>query len=170
MRRADLDVALEWAASEGWNPGLHDAEAFYRADHAGYFVGFLSRVPVACISAFAYSNAFGFLGLYIVKTEYRGRGLGIKIWERALEHLGDRNIGLDGVVARQADYEKYGFKFAYRNLRFSGSITTSHRPSGNVVDLKNVKANEIVEYDSRMFPADHHSFISGGSASKGAWQ
>jgi hypothetical protein len=25
MTQADLALALEWAAAEGWNPGLHDA-------------------------------------------------------------------------------------------------------------------------------------------------
>ena len=32
MRRADLDIAIDWAAAEGWNPGLDDAEAFLAAD------------------------------------------------------------------------------------------------------------------------------------------
>ena len=29
MARADLDLAVEWAAQEGWNPGLRDADAFF---------------------------------------------------------------------------------------------------------------------------------------------
>ena len=101
---------------------MNDADSFYHADQSGFFAGFASGVPIACISSVAYDDSFGFLGLYIVKPEFRGRGFGIKIWKRALEHLGDRNIGLDGVVARQADYEKYGFKLAYRTLRFAGSV------------------------------------------------
>lgn len=44
-----------------------------------------------------------------------------------------RNIELDSVIARQReDYEKYDFKFAYRNLRYAGSssiIGTSTKPS-----------------------------------------
>lgn len=28
MTRAELDVLVEWAANEGWNTGLHDAEVF----------------------------------------------------------------------------------------------------------------------------------------------
>lgn len=106
MRRSDLDVAIEWASCEGWNPGLNDADTFYHADPLGFFAGFISGVPVAFISSVAYDSSFGFSGLYIVKPEYRGRGFGIKIWKKALEYLGDRNIGLDGVIARQTDYEK----------------------------------------------------------------
>ena len=37
MSRADLDLALEWAAQEGWNPGWHGADAFYATDPNGFF-------------------------------------------------------------------------------------------------------------------------------------
>ena len=39
MTEADLAPALEWAAAEGWNPGLHDAHCFYAADPQGFPVG-----------------------------------------------------------------------------------------------------------------------------------
>ena len=32
MTGAELDFAIDLAAAEGWNPGLHDADAFYAAD------------------------------------------------------------------------------------------------------------------------------------------
>ena len=31
MTKADLQLALGWAAAEGWNPSLHDANCFYAA-------------------------------------------------------------------------------------------------------------------------------------------
>lgn len=39
MTREELDIAVEWAAREGWNPGVHDADAFYAADPNGFFGG-----------------------------------------------------------------------------------------------------------------------------------
>lgn len=36
MSRADLDQAVAWAAAEGWNPGLHDADVFWATDPEGY--------------------------------------------------------------------------------------------------------------------------------------
>lgn len=164
MRRPDLDVAIEWASREGWNPGLHDAEEFYRADPNGFFAGFASGIPVACISSVAYGDSFGFLGLYIVKPEFRGRGFGIRMWEKALEYLGGRNVGLDGVVKRQADYEKYGFRFAHRNLRFAGSIPLGN--SENTTDLKDVEIEKVIDYDSQMFPAKRDHFISRWASQK----
>lgn len=169
MRRPDIDIAIRWASLEGWNPGLNDAEAFYNADPSGFFGGFVSGVQVACVSSIAYDSSFGFLGLYIVKPGYRGRGFGKKIWEKALEYLGDRNIGLDGVVSMQEDYEKYDFRFAYRNLRFEGSLASSSKYSENLVNLKNLETgNKIAEYDSQMFPARRDNFISRWVRQKGS--
>lgn len=36
MTRDELDTLIEWAAREGWNPGLDDAEAFWNADPDGF--------------------------------------------------------------------------------------------------------------------------------------
>ena len=41
MGRSDLNMALCWAAREGWNPGLHDADCFYAADPDGFLIGLL---------------------------------------------------------------------------------------------------------------------------------
>ena len=39
MTREDLRLAVEWAAAEGWNPGLHDVDCFYAADPSGFSDG-----------------------------------------------------------------------------------------------------------------------------------
>jgi Acetyltransferase (GNAT) domain len=61
MTRPELDVAVEWAADEGWNPGLKDADCFHRTDSDGFLMGFRDGEPVASISVVRYDGAFGFL-------------------------------------------------------------------------------------------------------------
>ena len=43
MTRAELDIGIGWAADEGWNPGLHDADSFYATDPGGFLIGRLRR-------------------------------------------------------------------------------------------------------------------------------
>jgi hypothetical protein len=76
MSRAELDLAIGWARDEGWNPGLHDATPFHAADPEGFLVGVLDGRPISSISVVRYGQTFGFLGLYIVIAEQRGRGYG----------------------------------------------------------------------------------------------
>jgi hypothetical protein len=37
MSRREVDIAIEWAAKEGWNPGIHDADCYFSADPNGFF-------------------------------------------------------------------------------------------------------------------------------------
>ena len=116
--RKELDIMVEWAAKEGWNPGLYDADAFYATDSKGFLIGFLDNEPIACVSAVSYGPDFGFLGFYITKKEFRGRGYGIQVWNKAISYLKTQNIGLDGVVEQQNNYKKSGFELAYNNARY----------------------------------------------------
>ncbi len=79
MTREQLDMAIGWAADEGWNPELHDAESFWVTDPAGFFMGFLNDEPVSSISAVRYGKGFGFIGFFMVKPELRGKGFGFEI-------------------------------------------------------------------------------------------
>jgi ribosomal protein S18 acetylase RimI-like enzyme len=157
MTEADLALALEWAAEEGWNPGLHDARSFYAADPDGFLLGELEGAPVGSVSAVCYGPGFGFLGLYIVKPQFRGRGFGLALWRAALEHLGDRIVGLDGVLAQQENYRKSGFRLAFRNIRQrrEGGGAAPH----GLVDLAAVPFDEIVRYDATAFPSPRTTFL-----------
>lgn len=162
MSREDLDIAIEWAAAEGWNPGLHDADCFYSADRNGFFIAYLGDEPVAVISAVRYGESFGFLGFYIVKPEYRGNGYGIRIWDAGLEYLKDRNVGLDGVVARQNDYKKSGFRLAFRNIRYQsrGGEKPGSPLDWKIVPLSALSFETIAAYDRAFFPEDRSQFLN----------
>ncbi|MGB1242971.1 MAG: GNAT family N-acetyltransferase [Chitinophagales bacterium] len=159
MTRPEIDIAVEWAAKEGWNPGLQDADSFYAADPNGFLIGLLDGEPIACISAVQYGNSFGFIGFYIVKPEYRGKGYGIQIWNAALKYLEGRNVGLDGVLAQQENYQKSGFELAYRNIRFEGKSKSRYPRSMALVDFSMIYFGEIQAYDSAFFPDNRDAFL-----------
>ncbi|MCP5351826.1 MAG: GNAT family N-acetyltransferase [Chromatiales bacterium] len=158
MTRAEVDLAVEWAAREGWNPGLSDAACYYAADPNGFLIGLLDGEPIACISAVKYSRDFGFLGFYIVKPEYRGCGYGIRIWNAALHYLEGCNIGLDGVVAQQDNYRKSGFKLAYQNVRYEGRGGGDAPLIPGLVDLAELPFETVAAYGRAFFPANRDPF------------
>src|SRR6201991_1054150 len=118
MRPDELSIAVNWAAAEGWNPGLADATCFAAADPGGFFIGELDDAPIATVSCVNYGESFAFLGFYIVRKDLRGRGYGLRIWNAAIAHAGRRVIGLDGVVTQQNNYRRSGFELAYTNVRY----------------------------------------------------
>ncbi|MEH2370070.1 GNAT family N-acetyltransferase [Nostoc sp.] len=158
MKRSEMDLAITWAATEGWNPGKYDAQSFYQTDESGFFLGELNGEPVGCISAVAYDPHFAVIGFYVVKPQFRGQGLGIKIWKTAMDYLGaDRNIGLDGAVAQQDNYKKSGFQIAYNHIRYEG-VGGGVVPAG-IVDLKTVPFEDLVAYDRQFFPSKRSLFL-----------
>jgi len=159
MIRSEVDIAIEWAAAEGWNPGLDDAECFYRADPEGFLIGSIGNKPVASISVVSYGESFAFLGLYIVCQEYRGKGLGLRIWNAGLEKLEGRTIGLDGVVAQQDNYRKSGFNLAYRNIRFQGTGGEASAGHERILKLSEIPFDEIHSYDNTFFPEERQAFL-----------
>ncbi|MGZ5044775.1 MAG: GNAT family N-acetyltransferase [Methylobacter sp.] len=159
MTRQEINIAVDWATEEGWNPGLHDADCFYAADPSGFLVGLLDDEPIATISVVKYGDSFGFLGFYIVKPEYRGKGYGIRIWNAGLALLGGRTIGLDGVVAQQDNYKKSGFTLAYRNIRYQGIGGGHYSADSGTVPLSALVFDDICAYDQPFFPDNRREFL-----------
>src|SRR5215470_4276995 len=133
MRPDDIAMAVDWAAGEGWNPGLADAACFATVDRDGFLIGELDGTAAATISCLNYNERFAFLGFYIVRGDLRGRGYGLRIWNAAIAHAGGRTIGLDGMVAQQDNYRKSGFQLAYANIRYGGTVAASDVPRAGVV-------------------------------------
>jgi hypothetical protein len=72
MPFSEVEAAvIDWAAREGWNPGLNDAACFYAIDPNVFFMGVLDGRPIARGSALIYDEHFAFCGLYIVDPAYR---------------------------------------------------------------------------------------------------
>ncbi len=127
MRRDEIALALEFAAREGWNPGLHDAHCFAAADPDGFLIAEVDGQPAGCISAVSYEGRFGFIGLYIVVPEFRGQGIGMRLWTEGMQRLSGHLVGLDGVPAQQDNYRKSGFQLAWQNVRYAGTARRQRR-------------------------------------------
>ena len=167
MRPDEISIAIDWAAAEGWNPGLADAACFATADPDGFLVGELDGVPAATVSCVNYGDRFSFLGLYIVRKDVRGRGYGLRIWDAALAHTGSRVIGLDGVVERQAAYQRSGFVRAYGNIRYGGAVTAPNAPQACVISLREVPVRIVEADDATVFPAPRSEFLKAWLSAPG---
>jgi GNAT superfamily N-acetyltransferase len=158
MAPDEIAIAADWAAAEGWNPGLADAACFATVDAGGFLIGELDGAPAATISCVNYDDRFAFLGFYIVRPDLRGRGYGLRIWNAAVDHAGGRTIGLDGVVAQQENYKKSGFRLAYANVRYGGRVPAGVTPAG-IIPLANVSFASVEADDATVFPAPRPAFL-----------
>jgi hypothetical protein len=167
MRPDEISIAVDWAAAEGWNPGLADDACFATVDPQGFLVGEIEGETAATVSCVNYSASFAFLGFYIVRADLRGRGYGLRIWNAAIAHAGARVIGLDGVAAQQQNYRKSGFELAYANIRYGGTIAAPEAPraqvkaqvNAQVIALNEIPLAHVEAYDATLFPAPRPAFL-----------
>lgn len=170
MARHELDLLVEWAADEGWNPGLDDADAFWAADPNGFVAAEVDGEIVGGGSIVAHGPSYGFMGFFIVRPGLRGRGLGRELWFTRRSLLLDRlepgaAVEMDGVFAMEAFYVAGGFVTQHRDLRFAG-VAGDHggAPGGasrpvEVVELAAVPFEVIDAYDRAHFAGERKEFL-----------
>ncbi len=152
-----------WAADEGWNPGHHDARIFWETDPEAFIAAELDDELIGGGTIASYHREFGFMGLFIVRPEFRGRGLGSQLWHARVRLLqsrlrGGAAIGMDGVFEMRDWYAQGGFEFAHRSIRYEGTGVDVVRAPG-LVPASEVPFERIAEYDRRCFPTWREGFL-----------
>lgn len=158
-----LKTLLSWAKNEGWNPGTHDIDAFWAADPEGFYGFYANNELIAGGSVVSYHGEFGFMGLFIVHPDFRGNGIGEKLWHLRKNLLLSRlkpkaTIGMDGVVAMQPFYNKGGFNIAFKDVRYE--FTGKHYTYSELVTpIQQSDFTTIANYDQTCFGYPRTNFL-----------
>jgi len=155
----DVKMITDWETQEGWNPGRSDALPFYMNDPTGFFIGELEGKPIASISNVRYSKDYSFVGIYMVKPQYRGLGYGYQIWQHAMAYGSQQMVALDSVMEQQSNYEKSGFKYAYNNTRYEGRIIEENISQKSLTPAENVSLVDILKYSEPFFVSPRNTFL-----------
>jgi ribosomal-protein-alanine N-acetyltransferase len=168
-RAFDIPEIVRWARNEDFSPGFGDVDIYRNTDKQGVWVGWLDSTPVGCIAGIKYNNIYGFIGLYIVRPEYRGQGYGHRLWEQALCHLQDvQCVGLEAASHLITHYAEWGFKTSSQTIRWQllnteeGLIAEAALDPQdlNIVSGPEIPLEAVKKYDSeREFTARPH-FLS----------
>jgi len=163
LTREHVDTLIKWADEEGWNPGPYDAEVYWQTDPDSFYGFFDNNEMVAGGSIVSYNNEFGFMGFFIVKPEYRSKGIGKKLWYLRRDTLLKRinsgaSIGMDGVVDMQPFYNRGGFKIAFRDLRYEG-MGKEYLIDKNIFPIEENDYDKILNYDRVCFGFSRPQFM-----------
>jgi GNAT superfamily N-acetyltransferase len=155
------DIAIRWAVQQGWNPGLHDGEAFAKADSNAFWVGLLDGQPIACISLAIYHSRIGFIGFYLVHSDYRHQGYGLRLWNHAIAAQEVEVLAGDGVMEQLENYQKSGFQFAWMNARYT--ITHLDMPFNKSPYIRKYDPStfdDLLAYDTKHFGIERAAYLS----------
>ena len=158
-----LKTLVDWAAGEGWNPGINDADIFWKTDPEGYYGFYENGNLIAGGSIVSYDKLFGFMGFFIVKPEYRSAGIGRKLWYLRRDKLISRlnegaSIGMDGVVDMQPFYNKGGFEIAFRDERYERT-GEKFEVNKSITAIEEQDFDSILKYDRECFGFKRPQFL-----------
>ncbi|MBA2115186.1 GNAT family N-acetyltransferase [Bremerella alba] len=168
MTQEEVVQLVEWAAQEGWNPGLCDAERFWATDPEGFMAIDVDGQMAGAGCAFYHGPEYGFMGLFIMLPEFRGQGLGRTLWYARRDKLrsrlsADATIGMDAVTNMIPFYAEGGFEVFARHCRFTLSAENVSVPENPaVVRLTEPDLAEVRALDRRGFPCEREKYL-------GAW-
>lgn len=170
MSADEVGILRGWAVSEGWNPGVADVgiahaynpQAFVALRHNGEMLG--------GGSIFSYEGRYGFMGLFIMREDMRGKGLGAVLWHERLRLLRERLqpgaiIGMDGVLNMAPFYARGGFEYLYDDIRFEGEARGEAQPECAM--LTDADLEDVFGLDAASYPCDRHEFLQRWFAAPG---
>jgi GNAT superfamily N-acetyltransferase len=161
LGREEIGFCFELAKAEGWNSGRYDAAPFFVADPRGFLVAEDDEGrKLGCISAVRYET-FGFIGLFIVRPDFRRQGIGAELFDAALQHLDGLPVGLDAVLAEEERYARRGFVRAQTTIRYTSAEREGRDrfPSGIALEKLRVLDDDVIAYDRACFGAARAAFL-----------
>ncbi len=170
LQQKDIPKVTLWSRIEGFAPGAGDVSIYQHTDRQGLWVGLLDKQPIGCIAGVRYNASYGFVGLFLVVKEQRGKGYGVQLWKHALQHLVDLPcIGLEAAPDRVGDYSGWGFRKSSITTRWQwrgdGSNLNNNSYGNKFDDLmilegRQIPSSVVQTYDAKREPSPRPHFLS----------
>jgi GNAT superfamily N-acetyltransferase len=113
LRPEDLPFADSLRASVGWNQTLEDWRRFLAMEPEGCFLAEWDGQPVGTATTLRYGSEVAWIGMVLVHSDHRRRGIGRALLNHCIAWLqarGVRCIKLDATPAGKQVYDGLGFK------------------------------------------------------------
>jgi ribosomal protein S18 acetylase RimI-like enzyme len=148
--------------TEQWNVTKEDLARLREYEPHGCFVAEVEGVPAGHVFSISYEK-LGWIGILIIRSRYRRRGIGESLTLRAKQYLqsvGAETIKLDAVPEISELYRNIGFVNECDSLRFEGySGRARLYQSQNISPFNEEIIGKIAEFDARYFGATRERVI-----------
>ena len=158
MTSDDIPDAMRLKEIAGWNQTIADWRRFLSASPQGCFVAEHEGKVIGTVTTIIYEDRFAWIAQLLVDPEYRGRGIGKRLLERAIWRLDTRNLAcmkLDATPLGKPLYEKLGFETEYEIERWM-----LKRPIGEKeAQSKAVEIEDALRLDREIFGSDRSGLL-----------
>jgi ribosomal protein S18 acetylase RimI-like enzyme len=164
MLPADLPFADSLRASAGWNQTLDDWRRFLSMQPQGCFLAEWDGAPAGTATTMVYGTDLAWIGMVLVHSDFRRRGIGRALLLKCVEHLQAcrvRSIKLDATPEGQAVYENLGFKEEWTLRRWEAELspTAFQSPHSRIRSWTDGDATALDSHDACAFGASRRDLL-----------
>ncbi len=113
LTESDIDFADQVRATAGWNQRRPDWQRFIRHAPDGCFLAEWEGEPAGTVTTTHYPGGLAWIGMMLVHSSFRRRGIASALMEQAIFHLqqaGTTCIKLDATADGEPVYARLGFR------------------------------------------------------------
>jgi len=164
MLKTDLAAGMRLKEIAGWNQTAEDWTRFLETSPEGCFVVEADGAVRGTAATITYEDRFAWVGMVLVDPEYRSKGIGTQLLEKAITYLDERkirSIKLDATPQGKPLYEKLGFVSEYEIERWTlernvaQARSAARPPAGLPPEL----LESICKTDAVCFGADRSALL-----------
>jgi len=166
MTTNDIAAGVRLNRVAGWNQSAADWERFLRISPEGCFVAAVDGAVLGTVTTISFEKRFAWVGMVLVEPEHRGKGIGTKLLQAAIDYLdraGIPTIKLDATPQGKPLYEKSGFVSEFEIERW---ILGSAKPHVNTAasagneEISPAVLESISHADRDVFGADRSCLLA----------
>ena len=161
MRPEHIPDGLRLCRAAGWNQTARDWARFLDSTPDGARVAVVDGRVVGTAATIRYGSAFAWIGMVLVDPAARGRGIGTRLFQEAVELLSDMpSARLDATPAGYPLYQKQGFVEEYRVQRMSRPTGFERGATiGGVRPLGGEDVGRVLAMDARAFGTSREAML-----------
>ena len=166
MTEADIPAGMRLKKISAWNQTAQDWRRFLDASPNGCFVAQVDSRIVGTATTIRYEDKFAWIGMVLVDPEYRGRGIGTRLLEKAIAFLDEAKIPtmkLDATPLGKPLYEKLGFVTEYEIERLVLKRDAEDLPPSPPMQaqgpISNPELDLVVAQDRELFGANRGDLL-----------
>ncbi len=156
MRLNDIPFAIRLTNLEHWGIERNDLERIIRLSPEGSFVAYLGTKRVGMLTTTRFGRKIAWIGNVVVKRAVRGRHIGQKLVEHALDYLrsvGVRHVAVYCFLENVRFYERLGFVIDVKFVRLH-----RNRRAKMAGGLKNERQRDDESSSGHLFNLDRRAF------------
>jgi GNAT superfamily N-acetyltransferase len=162
MTHQDIAGGVRLNTIIGWNQTAADWERFLAASPDGCFVMEDTGKIVGTSATISYEDKFAWIGMVLVDPDYRNRGIGTTLLQRAVEYLdsaGIPTLKLDATPAGKPLYEKMGFVTEYEIDRWVLKRSVHEESTQPHESTTSEVLSKALDFDRQAFGADRSTLL-----------